>query len=152
MRSPLTDIVVTPMWRGLGNPRCLAARLPYRAERISFDWPAAPLMQDRLAYGVLRTRTILHTNINKNPTNPQSKRLIRLPHPVYRRANQNATSEHLSPRDRHIRLQSAALGATPSAAPDRRARNREEQCVGAHSSGVEQGKTVEGDRPFRVSA
>jgi hypothetical protein len=39
MRSPLTDIVVTPMWRGLGNPRCLAARLPYRAERISFDSP-----------------------------------------------------------------------------------------------------------------
>ena len=93
MRSPLTDIVVTPMWRGLGNPRCLAARLPYRAERISFDSPAAPLMQDRLAYGVLRTRAILQTNINKNPTNPQSKRLIRLSHPLYRRANQNATSD-----------------------------------------------------------
>lgn len=25
MRSPLVGILVTPIWRGLGNPRCLTA-------------------------------------------------------------------------------------------------------------------------------
>jgi hypothetical protein len=35
MRSPLIDILVTPIWRGLGNERCLAAWSVFGWERAT---------------------------------------------------------------------------------------------------------------------
>jgi hypothetical protein len=96
----------------LGQPALPGGLAPLQAERISFHGVFCASGAGRPAYHINRTKAILQTNINKNPTNPQSKRLIRLPHPLYRRAIQDATSEHPSPRDRHLRLQSAAFGAT----------------------------------------